>query len=71
MYRRGQCKLAVGDYHDALNDFHRVTELDASNKAAQNQIVICMQKMKEANDKERKLYANMFTKLAACNKQVL
>lgn len=70
LYRRGLCNLVVGDYQEALQDFQTVIKLDPLNKAAKNQILICSQKTKEASDKERKIYANMFTKLAACNKEV-
>uniref|UniRef100_A0A1A9W034 peptidylprolyl isomerase n=1 Tax=Glossina brevipalpis TaxID=37001 RepID=A0A1A9W034_9MUSC len=69
LYRRGQCNLAINENHEALNDFQHVMELDPSNKAAQNQILICKRKIKEANDKEKKIYANMFSKLAANDKQ--
>ena len=70
LYRRGQCNLATNEYKDALADFQKVLELEPTNKAAQNQIQICKHKIKEANDKEKKLYANMFTKLAAADKEV-
>ncbi|GAB0099383.1 hypothetical protein DMENIID0001_152390 [Sergentomyia squamirostris] len=46
-----------------------VQQLDAANKAAQNQIILVKQKLKEANEKEKKIYANMFTKFANADKQ--
>lgn len=70
LYRRGQCNLATNEYKEALLDFQKVLELETTNKAAQNQIQICKLKIKEANDKEKKIYANMFTKLAAADKEV-
>lgn len=70
LYRRGQCNLAVNEFKEALADFQMVLELDSSNKAAQNQIQICKHKIKEANEKEKRIYANMFTKLAAADKEV-
>lgn len=48
----------------------KVIELEPTNKAAINQIQICKQRIKEANDKERKIYANMFKKLSAADKEV-
>ncbi|XP_065355698.1 FK506-binding protein 59 [Calliphora vicina] len=69
LYRRGQCNLATNEYKDALVDFQKVLELEPSNKAAQNQIQICKHKIKEANDKEKKIYANMFAKMAAADKE--
>ncbi|XP_030376870.1 FK506-binding protein 59 [Scaptodrosophila lebanonensis] len=69
LYRRGQCNLTINELEDALEDFQKVIQLEPSNKAAANQVVICKQKIKETKDKEKKLYANMFTKLAAGDKE--
>ncbi|XP_018794277.1 PREDICTED: FK506-binding protein 59 [Bactrocera latifrons] len=69
LYRRGQCNLAINEFKEALVDFEKVIELEPTNKAAINQIQICKQRIKEANDKERKIYANMFKKLSAADKQ--
>uniref|UniRef100_T1PI33 peptidylprolyl isomerase n=1 Tax=Musca domestica TaxID=7370 RepID=T1PI33_MUSDO len=69
LYRRGQCNVTVAEYDDALLDFQKVLELEPTNKAAQNQIQICKHKIKEAKDKEKRIYANMFTKLAAADKE--
>lgn len=70
IYRRGQCNLAVACYEEAMGDFLKVLKLEPSNKAAQNQIQICKQKIKESKDKEKKIYANMFNKMAAADKEV-
>jgi len=48
----------------------QVIQLEPGNKAAVNHIVICKQKIKQNKDKEKKLYANMFAKLAAGDKEV-
>lgn len=69
LYRRGQCSLAINEFKEALDDFEKVIELEPTNKAAINQIQICKQQIKEANDKEKKVYANMFKKLSASDKQ--
>ncbi|XP_023177091.1 FK506-binding protein 59 [Drosophila hydei] len=69
LYRRGQCNLVINELKDALEDFQRVIQLEPGNKAAANHIVICKQKIKQNKDKEKKLYANMFTKLAAGNNE--
>lgn len=45
--------------------------MEPGNKAAANQVIICKQKLKESKNKEKKLYANMFTKLTANDKEVL
>ncbi|XP_064538072.1 FK506-binding protein 59 [Drosophila montana] len=69
LYRRGQCNLIINELEDALEDFLKVIELEPGNKAAANHVVICKQKLKQNKDKEKKLYANMFTKLAAGDKE--
>uniref|UniRef100_A0A1L8DTU4 peptidylprolyl isomerase n=1 Tax=Nyssomyia neivai TaxID=330878 RepID=A0A1L8DTU4_9DIPT len=68
-YRRGLAFVALGCIENALDDFKKVQELEPSNKAAQNQIVLMKQKLKEATEKERKIYANMFAKFANADKQ--
>ncbi|XP_062142282.1 FK506-binding protein 59 [Drosophila sulfurigaster albostrigata] len=69
LYRRGQCNLVINELEEALDDFQKVIELEPTNKAAANHIVICKQKIKQNKDKEKKLYANMFAKLAANDKE--
>ncbi|XP_039490684.1 FK506-binding protein 59 [Drosophila santomea] len=69
LYRRGQCNLTINELEDALEDFQKVIQLERANKAAANQVIICKQKLKESKNKEKKLYANMFTKLAANDKE--
>ncbi|XP_001356347.2 FK506-binding protein 59 [Drosophila pseudoobscura] len=69
LYRRGQCNLIINELEDALEDFQKVIQLEPGNKAAANHVVICRQKIKETKTKEKKLYANMFTKLAANDKE--
>nr|AAF18387.1 FK506-binding protein FKBP59 [Drosophila melanogaster] len=69
LYRRGQCNLTINELEDALEDFQKFIQLEPGNKAAANQVIICKQKLKESKNKEKKLYANMFTKLAANDKE--
>ncbi|XP_020713040.1 FK506-binding protein 59 isoform X2 [Ceratitis capitata] len=69
LYRRGQCNLATNEFTEALEDFRKVMELEPTNKAAMNQIKICKQRIKEENDKEKQIYANMFKKLSAADKE--
>ncbi|XP_055682652.1 FK506-binding protein 59 isoform X2 [Lutzomyia longipalpis] len=68
-YRRGLAHVALGYLEKALEDFKEVQQLEPTNKAAQNQIVLLKQKLKEATEKERKIYANMFAKFADADKQ--
>uniref|UniRef100_A0A8D0HP53 peptidylprolyl isomerase n=1 Tax=Sphenodon punctatus TaxID=8508 RepID=A0A8D0HP53_SPHPU len=64
LFRRGEAYLAVNDFELARTDFQKVLRLYPSNKAAKAQLVICQQKMREQHEREKKLYANMFQRLA-------
>lgn len=70
LYRRGQSKLSLGDFEKALDDFNAVREIEPENKAALNQVTICKQKIKDYNEQQKKVFANMFTKFAKSDKQV-
>ena len=52
------------EYEEAEQCFQKVLELEPENKAAVGQRQACVRKIKEQERKERKLYKNMFTKLA-------
>lgn len=69
-YRRGLSYLAGGEPQLALDDFNKVQEVEPENKAAINQITMCKHAIKEYHTKQKKLYANMFTKFAAADTQV-
>lgn len=45
-------------------------QLEPENKATINQITMCKQEIKKQNDKEKRLYANMFSKFAEADKKV-
>lgn len=59
-FRRGQAYFGQTDFDVAKKDFEKVLELAPENKAAKNQITICNQKIKMQNEKEKRLYKNMF-----------
>uniref|UniRef100_T1JDQ0 peptidylprolyl isomerase n=1 Tax=Strigamia maritima TaxID=126957 RepID=T1JDQ0_STRMM len=61
-FRRGLARLEMKEIELAKEDFSAVLKIDASNKAAANQIIICNKMLKEQHEKEKKLYSNMFTK---------
>lgn len=69
LYRRGQSRLSLGDFENALTDFTAVREIEPENKAALNQVTICKQKIKDYNEQQKKVFANMFTKFAKSDKQ--
>lgn len=44
--------------------------LEPDNKAALNQITLCKADIKKQNDKEKRMYANMFSKFAEADAKV-
>ncbi|NWY02005.1 FKBP4 isomerase, partial [Nothoprocta ornata] len=64
LFRRGEAHLAVNDFELARDDFQKVIQLYPSNKAAKVQLITCQQKIREQHEKEKKMYANMFQRLA-------
>lgn len=64
LYRRGEARLLMNEFELARCDFQRVLEVNPQNKAAKSQITMCQKKTKEHNDRDRKIYANMFKKFA-------
>ncbi|XP_001366229.1 peptidyl-prolyl cis-trans isomerase FKBP4 [Monodelphis domestica] len=64
LFRRGEAYLAVNDFELARDDFQKVLKLYPSNKAARTQLTVCQQRIREQHAREKKLYANMFQRLA-------
>ncbi|XP_053111372.1 peptidyl-prolyl cis-trans isomerase FKBP4 isoform X1 [Hemicordylus capensis] len=64
LFRRGEARLAVNDFELARSDFQKVLQLYPSNKAAKAQLAICQQRIREQHEREKKMYANMFQRLA-------
>ncbi|XP_075408331.1 peptidyl-prolyl cis-trans isomerase FKBP4 [Tenrec ecaudatus] len=64
LFRRGEAHLAVNDFELARADFQKVLQLYPSNKAARAQLAICQQRIRKQLAREKKLYANMFERLA-------
>ncbi|KAK2504753.1 hypothetical protein MC885_001421 [Smutsia gigantea] len=56
--------LAVNDFDLARADFQKVLQLYPGNKAAKAQLVICQQWIRKQLAREKKLYANLFERLA-------
>ncbi len=59
-----QARFQTSEYEEARGDYEEVLKVEPDNKAARNQIVLCNQKIKQFKDKQKKLYAGMFTKFA-------
>ncbi|KAK2489552.1 hypothetical protein MC885_006860 [Smutsia gigantea] len=64
LYRRGEAQLLMNEFESAKGDFEKVLEVNPQNKAARLQISICQKKAKEHNERDRRIYANMFKKFA-------
>uniref|UniRef100_G1LDV1 peptidylprolyl isomerase n=1 Tax=Ailuropoda melanoleuca TaxID=9646 RepID=G1LDV1_AILME len=64
LFRRGEAHLAVNDFDLARADFQKVLQLYPSNKAAKAQLAVCQQRIRKQLAREKKLYANMFERLA-------
>nr|XP_033774342.1 peptidyl-prolyl cis-trans isomerase FKBP5 [Geotrypetes seraphini]XP_033774343.1 peptidyl-prolyl cis-trans isomerase FKBP5 [Geotrypetes seraphini] len=64
LYRRGEARLLMNEFELAKCDFLKVLEVNPQNKAAKLQIIICQKKAKEHNERDKRIYANMFQKFA-------
>lgn len=62
--------LDIGEPEKAKDDFEKVAKLEPNNKLAANQVLICLKQVKEQRKKEKQIYANMFEKFAAKDKEV-
>lgn len=64
LYRRGEARLLCNEFSLAMTDFHQVLSVNSSNRAARAQISICQGKIRECNEQDKRIYANMFQKFA-------
>ncbi|XP_054708348.1 peptidyl-prolyl cis-trans isomerase FKBP4-like [Uloborus diversus] len=62
LFRRGKAKMMINDCQDALKDFQTLCTLSPENKVAKNSIVLCHEKIKEQNLKDKSTYNKMFDK---------
>ncbi|XP_011371836.1 peptidyl-prolyl cis-trans isomerase FKBP5-like [Pteropus vampyrus] len=54
----------MNEFESAKGDFEKVLEVNPQNKAARLQISVCQKRAKEHNERDRRIYANMFKKFA-------
>ena len=54
----------------AKKNFEAILVVDATNKAAINQVTICNARIREERQKEKKLYSNIFSRMAESDRQV-
>lgn len=59
LFRMAQAYTGMGDFDEAIKYFEKVLQLNAENKDASNQILLCKQKIKENKTKEKALYSKM------------
>ncbi|XP_034022308.1 peptidyl-prolyl cis-trans isomerase FKBP5-like [Thalassophryne amazonica] len=64
LYRRGEACLSLNEFSQALANFEKVLNVNSSNRAARAQISVCRSKIREHNEQDKKIYANMFQKFA-------
>lgn len=69
LFRRGQAYFTLGEIENALADFEDCRRVEPANKAAQNQMTICKQKLKEYHEQEKRRYKNMFAKFSTADRQ--
>lgn len=64
LFRRATARVNLQDYVEAIHDLQRVLEIDPSNKAAKNLVVITRRKIQDDREKQKELYGGMFQKFA-------
>jgi len=63
LYRKAQALQNKKDFDAAISLFEQVIKFEPENKAAQQQVMFCKEKVTEQRNKERKLYVGLFDKL--------
>ncbi|CAL1278681.1 unnamed protein product [Larinioides sclopetarius] len=63
-FRRGKAYISLQEFEKAKENFMRVLEYDPSNKAAKKIITVCNANLKKQLEKEKKMYQNIFKKMA-------
>lgn len=66
-FRRGEALILQKDWQRAKEDFDLVLVLEPTNKAAKNKSAICLQKLKNQKNKEKKAYQQIFNTMWAEN----
>ncbi|CAL8376135.1 unnamed protein product [Arctogadus glacialis] len=64
LFRKGEALVAMKEFDQAREDFQQVIQLYPANKAAKAQLGLCQKHIKDQREKDKRLYANMFTKFA-------
>lgn len=60
LFKRGKARFVLGDWDEAVADFKRVLELDASNVDAQRELAAVQETVRAHNQKQKQLYSKLF-----------
>ncbi|XP_053321467.1 peptidyl-prolyl cis-trans isomerase FKBP4 [Spea bombifrons] len=64
LFRRGEAYMGINEFELARDDFTKVLQLYPNNKAARAQLGQCQARIRQQHQREKKIYANMFQRLA-------
>ncbi|CAB1422345.1 unnamed protein product [Pleuronectes platessa] len=64
LFRRGEALFGMKEFDMARENFQRFVQLYPVNKAGKSQLILCQKRIKEQHEKDKRVYANMFTKFA-------
>ncbi|KAG9462949.1 hypothetical protein GDO78_022765 [Eleutherodactylus coqui] len=64
LFRRAEAYMGVNELELAKDDLMKVINLYPGNKAARAQLTQCQQRIRDQHQREKKIYANMFQRLA-------
>ncbi|XP_075066695.1 peptidyl-prolyl cis-trans isomerase FKBP4 [Mixophyes fleayi] len=64
LFRRAEAYMGVNELDLARDDFVKVIQLYPGNKVARTQLGLCQQRLRQQHQREKKIYANMFQRLA-------
>ncbi|KAI6239252.1 Peptidylprolyl isomerase [Aphelenchoides fujianensis] len=64
LYRKAQALQQRKEFEEAIKTYEQVAQIDPSNKAATQQVLICKRQIADLLVKEKKRYAGIFDKLA-------
>lgn len=69
LFRLGLALLGMNEPEEAKKKFEAIVAVDATNKAAANQVKVCESKIREERQKEKQLYSSIFNKMAENDRQ--
>ncbi|EPB67347.1 peptidyl-prolyl cis-trans isomerase, FKBP-type [Ancylostoma ceylanicum] len=64
LYRKAGARVAMSDLEEAKEIYEKILEIDPENKAAAQQILVVRQLMREQNERDKKRYRNLFSKIS-------